>query len=207
MLARSLTVCLVGAATMLVGCSGPEPRADGRAASRTVVDSVHPIEEEIRRFARTAGEPATRLEGGAATREELVASFVAALEEADTAALAGSLITRSEFIHLYFPHSVYTKPPYQLDPAIVWFQMMNHTSRGITRTLKRFAGRPLRYLGHDCPAPPLVEGPNRIWEHCTVRLGPPGEEASLRLFGPILERDGRLKFVTYGGGEQGIGNR
>jgi hypothetical protein len=53
---------------------------------------------------------------------------------------------------------------------------------------------------HDlqCPPEPLVEGPNRIWERCTVRVDSAGGETiEMRLFGSILERDGVFKFVSY----------
>jgi hypothetical protein len=194
--------CFGVAITLLAACADADALPGGEAApaslAQTVVDSVLPIEEEIWRFESTAGEPAARLSGGAATRDELVSGFVAALEQADTAALGRDLLDRSEFIHLYFPHTIYTRPPYQMDPAIIWFQMANNTSRGVARALRSLAGMPLHYRGYDCRGEPEEEGPNSVWERCVVTIAPDGEEIMVRLFGPILERDGRYKFVTYG---------
>ena len=190
---------LVGAAA---GCDSTEsvnaePVATEQAVVAGVIDSIFPIEEEIRRFAETVDREPAALSGGANSRDGLVENFIQALERSDTAALAAAIIDRAEFIHLYFPHTVYTRPPYELDPAIVWFQMMNNSSRGMTRAHQRFAGRDLGYRGYRC-GPETAEGPNRIWDRCVVRIAPEGEPMELRLFGLIVERDGEYKFVTYG---------
>jgi hypothetical protein len=195
----ALTLAILLAGCGEVGESGSEAKAAELSATPAgVVDSVFPIEEEIRRFEATVPEEATALSGGAATREELVSGFIQALERSDTAALARMVIDRSEFIYLYFPHTAYTAPPYELDPEIVWFQMLNNSSRGITRAYRAYAGRELDYRGHRCATTPTIEGPNRVWERCAVQFAPDGGVEVLRLFGLILERDGQFKFVTYG---------
>ncbi|MEX2583316.1 MAG: hypothetical protein WD766_08575 [Gemmatimonadota bacterium] len=189
---------------VLPGCGDASAGAEVAGAAETqrgtrgVVDSVFPIEEEIRRFQRTVGERPTALSGGAKSREALVSAFIDALERSDTLALGTFVMNRAEFIHLYFPHTVYTSAPYELSPEIVWFQMLNHSSRGITRAVQRLAGQTLHYSGYSCSESPTVEGPNRVWERCVVRIAPNGEPFELRLFGLILEREGRFKFVTYG---------
>jgi hypothetical protein len=65
----------------------------------------------------------------------------------------------------------------------------------MSRALARFGGRSVRYLSQDCRrAEP--QGENRFWE-CTVRVESDGkEQPPQRLFGSILERDGRYKFVS-----------
>ena len=62
----------------------------------------------------------------------------------------------------------------------------------------KFAGgRPLGYVGYSCPAEPLVEGDNRIWGPCAItRVRSPGDTVTSRMTGPILERDGRFKFIS-----------
>ncbi|MEX2570005.1 MAG: hypothetical protein WD737_01800 [Gemmatimonadota bacterium] len=207
---RTLVTAVAAAALALAGCSegaafgdadarASEGMADAEGAPTGVVDSIFPIQEEIRRFKLTVDGDAERLTGGAESREALVSGFVSALERLDTAALARGVIDRAEFIDLYFPGTVYVEPPYEMDPAIIWFQMTNNSSRGITRAFRRLGGRSLAYGGHSCASSPRVEGHNRIWERCVVRIAPDGgEEIELRLFGLILERDGRFKFVTYG---------
>jgi hypothetical protein len=164
-----------------------------------VVDSIFPPAEELRRFQATLSDTVTALAGGATGRDELVASFVAALEAGDSAAFAPLALTRAEFGWLWFPGSRFTRPPYRTKPGLLWFQMQNASNRGINRAFRRFGARPLGLVRHDCPAEPLVEGENRTWEGCTVTIRPEGTDGArtLRLFGSILERGGVWKYVGY----------
>ncbi len=194
--ARSISTILACLATGLSGCGTP---AGGEARRPVYVDSVFPIEEEMRRFRATLDEEPTSLRGGAESRERLVRWFVQALERKDTLALAELVLTRAEFGVLYYPYTKYVSEPYQLSPGLLWFFIQNQSSRGITRALQRYGGRPLRYLRHRCdPEEPEVQGPNRVWTECVViRVGPEGALVEERLFGSILERQGRFKFVSF----------
>jgi hypothetical protein len=180
------------------GQPAPAPQQDPAPdAYTTVVDSIFPIEEELRRF-RSGLEEVTSLADGASSRDELVERFLVALERGDTTALAPLLLTRAEFAYLYYPHTVYTRPPYELSPGLLWFQMENLTSRGLTRMLKTFGGRALNADGYVCEEPPSSEGPGQVWSECRIVLAPPsGERTTVRLFGSILGQGGRFKFVTY----------
>lgn len=167
-------------------------------AHQAVIDSVFPIEEEIRRFVATVDSVPTALYEGAASREELVRRFIGAVEARDPAELSRLALQRDEFIGLYYPHTRYTTRPYELAPALLWFQMENPSSRGVNRLLERMGGRDLDFEGLTCPDEPLVQEANRIWEHCTVRVrGADGQHAERRLFGAMLERGGRWKFLSY----------
>lgn len=170
------------------------------ATERTPVhiDSILPIEEEIRRFRAATGRAATHLRGGEASRDALVERIAAALEAEDTAALAGLVIDAAEFIDLYYPHSVFTTAPHELSPALLWMLFTQNGQKGLNRALRQFGGR-LAYAGYDCPGPARQEGPNRIQEGCVIvraaayEAGP----ARLVLFGSILERDGEFKLVSW----------
>lgn len=194
--AGSVSVILACLAAVPPGCGTP---AGGEARRPVYVDSIFPIEEDIRRFRATLDEEPTSLRGGAESRERLVKRFVEALERKDTFALAELVLTRPEFGVLYYPHTKYVAEPYRLSPGLLWFLIQNQSSRGITRALQRYGGRPLRYLGHRCdPEEPEAQGPNRVWTGCVViRAGPDGEPLEERLFGSILERQGRFKFVSF----------
>lgn len=163
------------------------------------MDSILPIEEEIRRFNATIPEMPDALAGGAPSRDELVLRFVGAVEAADTAAFRDLVMTRSEFAALYYPHTRYLHPPFQLSPALVWFMQENRTSQGFARIARRLAGKRLHAEGYTCTEPPEIEERNRIWHDCRILLRPPGSDSAtaVRLFGSILERDGIHKFVSY----------
>lgn len=185
----------------LAGCDAL-PKRDAAAATTgrepVHVDSVFPIEEEIRRFRATLTDSVTSLEGGARSVDELVARFLDALEARDMAALGGLALTKAEFIDLYYPNTRFTKRPYELSPALVWFQLENYGYAGLNRALTRHGGRPFDRAGHTCPAEPELEGENRIWSGCLVRhVDEAGDTLSLSLFGGIIERDGRFKFINY----------
>jgi hypothetical protein len=203
-MARSvrLPLVLLAAPGLAAGCDrGPQPALamDDRSNERppVYVDSERPIEDEVLRFREGLLE-VTALSGGAATREALVAGFVRALAAHDTSAVRGMLVDRAEFIYLYYPSSKYVDRPYQLQPGLLWFQMQNFTSRGITRAFQRLAGRDLEYVHHRCTDAPEREGANTIWDDCTVHLGIDGEPPQdVVLFGSIIERDGHYKFLSY----------
>jgi hypothetical protein len=160
------------------------------------IDSAIPIDEALRRF--RADLPKTQaLHGGFASREKLVREFVRALEVQDTAALRRMVMNPGEFAWLYYPSSPLSRPPYELSPALMWFQLQGESERGASRLLSERAGQALEYLGHTC-APPRVEGKNRIHSSCELRrVTAAHDTVAERLFGLILERDGRYKFVSY----------
>lgn len=189
-----------------VGCDalvGGEVRGGGRAEvppdpQPVHIDSTFPIEEEVRRF-RAGLDPVETLEDGASSREALVERFLAALEAEDVDALRALAINPAEFAYLYYPHTHYTRRPYEMGPALVWFQLENYGGRGLSRALSRYGGRELGAVAHECAGEAAEEGPNLVWSECVVQLAEgDGNIAEVSLFGAILERDGRFKFVSYG---------
>jgi hypothetical protein len=176
----------------------PPPNAAAPAPPGRVVDSIVPMAEQLRRFRAGLGPAPAALDGGAVSREALVRAYVRAVEARDTAALRRMVLSRAEFAFLYFPESPLARRPYEVPPGLLWFQITEGSNKGIVRALRRLGGRPLGYGGHACEGAPKREGPNRLWERCRVRVvRAPGDTAALRLFGSVLERGGRYKFVGY----------
>lgn len=174
---------------------GPH-KATSLAVARGYVDSALPIEEALRRFRSNLPEP-KRLSGGFQSREKLVRAFVAALETRDTSALGRMAIGAAEFAWFYYPSSPLSRPPYELPPALVWFQQQGESEKGAARLLAERAGSALGYVGHTC-APARVEGENHIHSSCELRrVTGAGDTIVERLFGLIVERGGAYKFVSY----------
>jgi hypothetical protein len=167
-----------------------------RAQPGYIVDSILPIEEALRRFRAGLGAPARELGGGAPSRDALIHAFAQALGSRDTVALKSLLLTRAEFAWLLYPESPYTAPPYRQAPDIVWLQLTMSGSTGFTRLVQRMGGRTLAFRTSQCPDAPVQMGANRLWRNCTVRLDSAGVRRDMRLFGPIIERNGRFKFVN-----------
>jgi hypothetical protein len=175
-----------------------------------VVDSILPVEEELRRFRlalkesrviRAVDDEEPRaLTGGTRSRETLVRRFIKALATRDSSAFDEMALTPREFAYLVYPESPYTEAPYRQSPALVWNHIRNASSSGLARLLGRIAGTRLGYVNHSCTRAEH-QGANTIWADCTVRL----VDRKLgtthqRLFGSIIERNGTFKFVSYSNG-------
>ena len=189
-------VVLAGTVTV-AGCrqdDGPA-HADTTSASTAATTARDTALENFRRDLPAV----TALTGGATSRDELVAGFVRAVETSDTTALRGLVLGRAEFAYLYYPSSRYVAAPYRLDPQLLWFLMQQNSEKGIVRVLRRYGGHDLAMESYACPGAPEREVRNTLWGDCTVRFRPSGADGAqeLRLFGSILERDGRYKFVGY----------
>ena len=161
--------------------------AQAAAAPPQHVDSVIPREVEVARF-RAGLERPSGLVNAAPTRDALVARYVRALEQSDTAALAGLAINRAEFAYLYYPTNPEAQPPYDLSPELMWFLMQEGSRKGLLRALEQ-TRRPLSANRLHVQRPAEPPGRDAAWTSCLVQQE--------RLFGPILERDGRFKFVSF----------
>jgi hypothetical protein len=188
-----LMMGLVPLAFGAAACSETEAEP-GKAAA---VDSVIPREESLRRF-RLGLDSVDALTGSAASRDQLVRRFVRALETRDTAALRTLLMTKAEFAWVYYPTNPQGLPPYDLEPGLLWFLVDSRSRQGISAALEERAGRPLGFAGYSCDPVPSREGANTVVGPCLVhRVQAPGDTVKERLFGPIIERGGRYKFVSY----------
>jgi hypothetical protein len=171
---------------------------DPRLSPGYVVDSARSMEEELRRFRGDAAASPDTLAFAHDSKESLVGSFLSALLRGDSAGLAQLHVTRAEFGDLYFPYSRFMRPPYELPPALLWFQLTSESNRGLTKLMRLFTNRELVVDRVECPEEPVAEGDNRLWNNCRTFLrgmeGPPG---GWRLFGSIIERHGRVKFLSY----------
>lgn len=170
-----------------------------RATPGYVIDSILPVEEEIRRLSNAiGGQPVTTLSGGSPSREALVRHFMKALAAGDSADLRAMGLTAREFADLVYPESPYTHAPYRQAPALVWNQIQNPSASGFTRLVRRLGNQPLQYLDHRCDTKPDRQGRNLLWTNCTIRLrGPNGDTSTHRLFGSIIERDSSFKIVSF----------
>ena len=164
-----------------------------------VVDSMLPIEETIRRFqAKVGGSPVRELTGASTSREALVRRFVTTLSVGDSLELGAMLLNAREFIDLVYPESPSTHPPYRQDPDLVWRMMQNPNASGLKRLIRRAGAQRTVLAGYGCDPKPERQGANSFWRNCTLQLvSPKGDTSSHRLFGSVIERHGRFKFVSY----------
>jgi len=181
----------------LVACRKGPAENQALIAQPAVVDSVVPIQAALRRF-REGSPEVQRLSSGAPTRAALVSQLINALGASDTLAVEHLTVTRAEYAWLYYPTTAIARPPYELPPALAWFQVQEGNRKGALRLLRALGGRALDYQGVTCAAEPVTEGDNRIWTGCLVKLGVDGGTPSpQRLFAAILERHGRSAFLSF----------
>jgi hypothetical protein len=155
--------------------------------------------ELLRRF-RVGLTPTARLDDHAASsRRVLIDRFAHALAATDTTSLRAMGLSRAEFAYLYYPFTQYVARPYETAPDVLWELMRARSESGMKRLVARLGGAPITVLGNDCEATPTVEGPNRLLTQCTIRFRRAGMDSvqTRRLFGSIIERDGRYKFVSF----------
>jgi hypothetical protein len=191
------TTYLLAAASLFLAAGCGEERAVAAPAHRPVhVDSIVPRDVALRRFQASARR-VDSLSGGAPSRDALVREFVRALERSDTAALRRLAVDRNEFAFLYYPTAPQGLPPYDLTPELLWFMLQAGTDKGVGRALASHGGRPLTFQAYRCDTIPSRQGENTLWGPCTVSFRRDGVATEERLFGLIMERGGRYKFVSY----------
>jgi hypothetical protein len=170
-----------------------------RAQPGYVIDSLLPVEEELRRFRKAiGGTPVTALSNGSRSREELVKRVVRGVSNRDSADLRALTLTPREFADLVYPSSPYTHPPYRTAPGLVWMHISQPNETGLKRLLTRRGGTAYEYVDHTCKSTPERQGANTLWLDCQVRvIGPTRETLTQRWFGSIIERGGVYKVVSF----------
>lgn len=163
-----------------------------------VVDSILPVDEQLRRFrASIPGDSATHFAHASSSRDALVKRFGDALAASDSLAMRDMLITAREFADLFYPESQFTKPPLREAPAVVWMTIQNPSASGFRRLLRRVAGTSIRVAGYTCDPNPQHYGANTLW-NCQVKVPDLKGNVTLhRYFGSIVERHGEFKFLSY----------
>lgn len=165
------------------------PRADGTPTTA----AVPTIESELSTFRSGMTEPAFL--AGPPSRDSLVRLFERALAKRDAKALDRLQITREEFAYLYYPESKMSRPPYELGPDVMWLQIESQRGQGLRRLVAKYGNPGFRVRKLYC-APP-EHGHTIVIYQCTVSTSGAGGSNAMQLFGSIVERDGRFKFVGY----------
>ena len=120
------------------------------------------------------------------------------MSKPDTTTLEQLALNRAEYAWLYYPSTTISKPPYELPPALAWFQLREKNRKGAVRALRELGGHTVVLRHYRCDPNATVEGDNRIWTGCIVTIvRDAAASVSLRLFGAIIERGGRFEVLSY----------
>jgi hypothetical protein len=187
-------LALVVVATVASTCRDRDYAGSGQAASRPADAAAPTIASELVAFRSGITAPPNAL-AGPRSRDSLVRLFERALANRDTAGLDRLQITREEFAYLYYPESRMARPPYELGPDVMWMQIQSQRERGLQRLVAKYGGKKLHIQGLECQP---ADRQNAIVIHqCAVRARDAADTTAKQLFGSIIERDGRFKFVGY----------
>ncbi len=195
---HSVLVLLLAGAAAACGARDAAEEQQAGAAPAGVVDSALPIPVLLDRFRATLPDTPRMLAGGESSINRLARRLLIAVERNDTATARALILTRSEFAWLYYPETKFTHPPYELGPELVWLTTIGASEKGIGRLFARYGARRLRVSTIACPDSAVAEGVNRVHRGCRVTFSVPDSSArEMQLFGAVLERDGRFKFLSY----------
>jgi len=189
---RLLTPALL---PLLLSCRAGEasrPEAAQPPRQPIHVDSILPLEEDLRRLRQGMAEPAA-LGGAAPSLEALVARFLAAVEARDRAALEAMTLSREEFAWFYYPGHPHAQPPTRLGSGTMLMMIRENSDKGLNTILGKLGGHSIPVRGREC-AEPAVQGGNTIIYPCRFTLE--GFLGQVRLFGEILVRPEGYKFVS-----------
>lgn len=159
------------------------------------IDSVVSIEEALRQFRADIPEQTTQFTHGAKSRDALMRQFADAVKTQDTASLTKLVVSQGEFAYLYYPNHPQSKPPYELSPQLMWFQMTMRSEKGLRRLLRDFGGQQILH-GYSCADSLEIQNGNKLWTQCVIQL-PLKEQKQTVLFSGIIEKDGIYKILSY----------
>lgn len=164
-----------------------------------VVDSIFPPPEALRRWkAKLGGEGPTALAGGAPTALALFRAYAAGLAAGDRAAVDSLTITEREFAWLYYADS--PEAGQRLMPAVAWEMMQLRAGAGLARARELVLrdGGTAEVSAVRCGPTAIPVGTGTMRGPCVAVLRRPGgarDSVSLARF--VLERDGRVKLMSF----------
>lgn len=192
---------LLAAITTMIVAACIDGQADtGRPVEQAAVsevDSIVPTEEALARFLDGVARPAS-LSGGSPGMKDLIERFSEALDHRDSLGLTTMSVTRAEYGYFYYPSSIYVHKPYELPPDVAWLLSSQENEKARRRLLQRVGGSGTVVRSPRC-ARTERQGANLVHTDCSVTLVTGNRREEVRLFRSVLERDGRMKFLSFAG--------
>lgn len=138
------------------------------------------------------------LSGGVPSLDSLGRAVAMAMMASDTARLTALTLSKAEFAWIYYPTNAQARPPYDVAPVTLWMMVDLGSRKGLGRATERVSGKALTYQGLTCDAQPSVEGENRVYGPCSMRLTDArGTVSEGRILSKVIERHGQWKVVSF----------
>lgn len=138
------------------------------------------------------------LEGSRGSADELARAVLDALQQRDLEALRGLALSEQEFREHVWPELPAARPERNLPFSYVWGDLFQKSESMLLRTIEAHGGRHyelvrIGFRGETTPyASYLVHRDGEL----TIK-DEEGVERQLRVFGSVLEKDGRFKVFSY----------
>lgn len=139
-----------------------------------------------------------RLVNTSGSIDQAAARFLEALALADARRIRSLALTREEFDAVVWPALPGSEPGSGLTPDFVWGMYAPRNTSALRRLLARHGGRRYELEAVEFTAPVRDYGSYRIHPESRLAVrGPSGEATTLRLFGSVIEQDGRFKIYGF----------
>ena len=95
------------------------------------------------------------------------------------------------------PAFLASKPSHTLSVDFHWQLLTVNSLRGLNEILGEYGGHPLELIELEDPEKIEDYGTFRLWRRVRLKVRHNGEARSVRVFGAIVERNGRFKLLAY----------
>ena len=137
---------------------------------------------------------ASRLAGGAGSIRELGARYLEALARRDTAGMHALRVTEAEHNEVLWPE--FPASGLNMPVEVAWQNVERASWRKGARIAARFGGVSHKLRGVHCRKGVTQYASFRVHGDCWVTMRPPdGPPFEAKLFGSIVEMDGRYKII------------
>lgn len=175
---------LLAAAGLVLGCGAGEP----------------PPDEDSPATPDAAPDLLTPPVGGvlfdspeAAAREAL-----ALIEAGDTGRLSRLTLSEAEFRETVYPRLPASRPERNTSAEFLWEMLHQRSRSALAYTLERFRGRRFKVVAVDFVGDTTDYGPFQVHRDTVLTVrAPDGKRGTLRIFGSMLEQEGRYKIFSF----------
>jgi hypothetical protein len=139
----------------------------------------------------------SRLQNGARSIDQLVSEYMEAVVAGDTAAMHALRLSEYEHNEILWPELPASRPEFNMPIAFAWENLNLHSRRDANRVLADFSDRHIEIERVDCRKG-VTEYPTlKVHGDCWIigRDGRTGIREEFKLFGSIVESEGRYKII------------
>lgn len=178
---------LAAAVTILLGCGGGEPLPGEKSPA-------------VSEAAAAAAELVTPPVGGALfdSPEAAAREALALIEAGDAGRLSGLALSEAEFRAAVYPRLPASRPERNTSAEFVWDMLHQRSRSALAYTLERYRGRRFEVVAVDFVGETTDYGPFQVHRETVLTVETAdGERGTLRIFGSMLEQEGRYKIFSF----------